>query len=134
LKRAALYLRASTLDQNAQTQLYDLRELARQRNLEIVHEYRDEGRFRALLQDEATLRDDRPKDLHRDETKNPLRPRLLQGSFQPSIAQVVAEGFETFGLPSQLSLKMLAGEYGRHEAVTTREMKIQSKGGFHDLI
>ena len=42
-KRAALYLRVSTLDQHPETQLYDLRTLARQRGLEIVREYTDRG-------------------------------------------------------------------------------------------
>ena len=42
-KRAALYLRVSTLDQHPETQLYDLRGLAQQRGLEIVHEYTDHG-------------------------------------------------------------------------------------------
>jgi len=42
-KRAALYTRVSTLDQNPQTQLYDLRTLAQQRGLEIVKEYTDRG-------------------------------------------------------------------------------------------
>ena len=36
MKRAALYLRVSTLDQNPSTQLYDLRGLAEQRGFEIV--------------------------------------------------------------------------------------------------
>src|SRR5579862_2502891 len=40
-KRAALYARISTGDQHAETQLYDLRELAKQRRFEIVHEYTD---------------------------------------------------------------------------------------------
>src|ERR1700746_2508266 len=40
-KRAALYSRISTGDQHAETQLYDLRELAKQRRYEIVHEYTD---------------------------------------------------------------------------------------------
>jgi DNA invertase Pin-like site-specific DNA recombinase len=40
-KRAVLYARISTGDQNAETQLYDLRELAKQRRYEIVHEYTD---------------------------------------------------------------------------------------------
>ena len=40
-KRAALYTRISTGDQHAETQLYDLRELAKQRRFEIVHEYTD---------------------------------------------------------------------------------------------
>jgi DNA invertase Pin-like site-specific DNA recombinase len=40
-KRAALYCRVSTADQHPETQLLDLRELARQRGLEIVREYTD---------------------------------------------------------------------------------------------
>ena len=36
MKRAALYLRVSTLDQHPETQLYDLRDLAAQRGYEIV--------------------------------------------------------------------------------------------------
>jgi DNA invertase Pin-like site-specific DNA recombinase len=40
-KRAVLYTRISTGDQHAETQLYDLRELAKQRRYEIVHEYTD---------------------------------------------------------------------------------------------
>lgn len=40
-KRAALYLRVSTLDQHPETQLHDLRSLASQRGYEIVHEYTD---------------------------------------------------------------------------------------------
>jgi DNA invertase Pin-like site-specific DNA recombinase len=40
-KRAVLYARISTGDQHAETQLYDLRELAKQRRYEIVHEYTD---------------------------------------------------------------------------------------------
>ena len=42
MKRAALYMRVSTVDQNLNTQLLDLRQLAAQRGLEIVHEYRDQ--------------------------------------------------------------------------------------------
>jgi DNA invertase Pin-like site-specific DNA recombinase len=42
MKRAALYLRVSTVDQHLETQLYDLRELAVQRGFEIVGEYRDQ--------------------------------------------------------------------------------------------
>ena len=38
MKRAALYLRVSSFDQNPQTQVHDLRFLAAQRNLEIVKE------------------------------------------------------------------------------------------------
>ena len=41
MKRAALYMRVSTLDQHPETQLYDLRGLAAQRGFEIVHEYVD---------------------------------------------------------------------------------------------
>jgi DNA invertase Pin-like site-specific DNA recombinase len=41
MKRAALYLRVSTVDQNLTTQLLDLRTMAQQRGLEIVHEYTD---------------------------------------------------------------------------------------------
>jgi len=41
MKRAALYMRVSTLDQHPETQLYDLRALAEQRGFEIVAEYTD---------------------------------------------------------------------------------------------
>jgi DNA invertase Pin-like site-specific DNA recombinase len=41
MKRAALYLRVSTLDQHPETQLYDLRQAAVQRGFEIVQEYTD---------------------------------------------------------------------------------------------
>jgi DNA invertase Pin-like site-specific DNA recombinase len=41
MKRAALYLRVSTVDQHPETQMYDLRGLAAQRGFEIVHEYTD---------------------------------------------------------------------------------------------
>ena len=41
MKRCALYLRVSTVDQHPETQLYDLRGLAAQRDLEIVLEYTD---------------------------------------------------------------------------------------------
>src|ERR1700758_2910572 len=40
-KRAAIYTRVSTGEQHAETQLFDLRELAKQRRYEIVHEYTD---------------------------------------------------------------------------------------------
>src|SRR6266404_5234963 len=40
-KRAVLYTRVSTGDQHPETQLYDLRELAKQRRYEIVREYTD---------------------------------------------------------------------------------------------
>lgn len=41
MKRAALYCRISTGDQHLETQLLDLREMAKQRGLEIVREYSD---------------------------------------------------------------------------------------------
>jgi DNA invertase Pin-like site-specific DNA recombinase len=41
MKRAALYMRVSTVDQHPETQLYDLRQMAAQRGYEIVHEYTD---------------------------------------------------------------------------------------------
>ena len=41
MKRAALYLRVSTLDQHPENQLHDLRQLAAQRGYEITHEYSD---------------------------------------------------------------------------------------------
>ena len=41
MKRAALYLRVSTIDQHPETQLYDLRQMAAQRGYEIVQEYTD---------------------------------------------------------------------------------------------
>ena len=41
MKRVALYLRVSTLDQHPETQVLDLRQLAAQRGLEIVAEYQD---------------------------------------------------------------------------------------------
>ncbi len=43
MKRCALYLRVSTLDQHPETQLLDLRKLAEQRGLDIVEEYTDHG-------------------------------------------------------------------------------------------
>ncbi len=43
MKRAALYLRVSTLDQHPETQAHDLRTLAAQRSLEIVHQFVDHG-------------------------------------------------------------------------------------------
>ena len=41
--RAAIYARISTTDQHIDSQLYDLRELAKQRGFEIMHEYQDVG-------------------------------------------------------------------------------------------
>jgi DNA invertase Pin-like site-specific DNA recombinase len=40
-KRVAIYCRVSTADQHPETQLYDLREMAKQRGYEVVHEYVD---------------------------------------------------------------------------------------------
>jgi len=40
-KRAAIYTRVSTIDQHPETQLYDLREMAKQRGYEIVCEHSD---------------------------------------------------------------------------------------------
>jgi DNA invertase Pin-like site-specific DNA recombinase len=41
MTRAALYMRVSTVDQHPETQLLDLRQMAAQRGLNIVHEYTD---------------------------------------------------------------------------------------------
>ena len=41
MKRAALYLRVSTIDQHPETQLYDLQQMAAQRDYEIANEYND---------------------------------------------------------------------------------------------
>ena len=41
MKRAALYMRVSSLDQHPETQLYDLRQMAQQRGYQIVEEYTD---------------------------------------------------------------------------------------------
>ena len=41
MKRAALYLRVSGIDQHPETQVYDLRQMATQRGLEIAQEYTD---------------------------------------------------------------------------------------------
>ena len=41
MKRAALYMRVSTVDQHPETQLHDLRTLATQRGFEVVQEYTD---------------------------------------------------------------------------------------------
>ena len=40
-KRAVIYTRVSTIDQHPETQLYDLREMAKQRGYEVVAEYSD---------------------------------------------------------------------------------------------
>src|SRR6202789_376288 len=40
-KRVAIYTRVSTIDQHPETQLYDLRVMAKQRGYEIVSEYTD---------------------------------------------------------------------------------------------
>ena len=41
MKRCALYLRVSTVDQHPESQVHDLRQLAQQRGYEIVREYTD---------------------------------------------------------------------------------------------
>jgi len=41
MKRAALYLRVSSLDQHPEAQLYDLRQMAQQRGYQIVEEFID---------------------------------------------------------------------------------------------
>ena len=41
MKRAALYLRVSTIDQHPETQLHNLRQMAAQRGYAIVNEYTD---------------------------------------------------------------------------------------------
>jgi DNA invertase Pin-like site-specific DNA recombinase len=41
VKRAALYMRVSSVDQHPETQLHDLRQMAAQRGYEIVGEYTD---------------------------------------------------------------------------------------------
>jgi DNA invertase Pin-like site-specific DNA recombinase len=43
VKRAALYVRVSTLDQHPETQAIELRQFAQQRGYEIVYEYVDHG-------------------------------------------------------------------------------------------
>ena len=43
MKRAAVYVRVSTVDQHPETQLHDLRQFAAQRGLQIVQEYVDHG-------------------------------------------------------------------------------------------
>ena len=43
MKRAALYVRVSTVDQHPETQLHELRQFASQRGLQIVKEYTDHG-------------------------------------------------------------------------------------------
>src|SRR5208282_5503924 len=41
--KAAIYVRVSTADQHVESQLYDLREFAAQRNFSVVKEYEDRG-------------------------------------------------------------------------------------------
>jgi DNA invertase Pin-like site-specific DNA recombinase len=41
MKRAALYLRVSSVDQHPETQLLDLQQMAAQRGYEVVHQYID---------------------------------------------------------------------------------------------
>ena len=41
MKRAVLYMRVSTVDQHPETQLHDLRQMAAQRDYQMVQEYSD---------------------------------------------------------------------------------------------
>jgi len=41
VKRAAIYLRVSSVDQHPETQVLDLRQMATQRGYQIIHEYTD---------------------------------------------------------------------------------------------
>jgi DNA invertase Pin-like site-specific DNA recombinase len=41
MKRCVLYMRVSTVDQHPETQTLDLRQMAAQRGLKVVHEYTD---------------------------------------------------------------------------------------------
>lgn len=43
MKRAAIYLRVSTLDQHPETQGIEVRQFARQRGYDVVQEYVDHG-------------------------------------------------------------------------------------------
>jgi hypothetical protein len=43
MKTAAIYVRVSTADQHVESQLYDLRELAKQRGFHVAKEYEDRG-------------------------------------------------------------------------------------------
>src|SRR5271168_2365403 len=43
MKKAGIYVRVSTSDQHVESQLYDLRELAKQRGIQVVKEYEDRG-------------------------------------------------------------------------------------------
>jgi DNA invertase Pin-like site-specific DNA recombinase len=63
LKRAALYLRVSTVDQHPETQGIELRAFAKQRGYEIVHEYSDHGISGAKVRRPAL--DQLLKDAHR---------------------------------------------------------------------
>ena len=67
MKRAVLYMRVSTVDQHPETQLYDLRQMAAQRGLEIVREITDKisstkARRPGL---EELMRDAKPRQLRR---------------------------------------------------------------------
>lgn len=41
MRRAALYMRVSSLDQHPESQLHDLRQMAAQRGFQVVQEYTD---------------------------------------------------------------------------------------------
>jgi DNA invertase Pin-like site-specific DNA recombinase len=63
MKRAALYMRLSTVDQNPQSQGIELREFARLHGHEIVQEYCDHGISGTKVRRPAL--DQLPKDPHR---------------------------------------------------------------------
>src|ERR1700723_4294062 len=63
VKRAALYVRVSTLDQPPETQAIELRQFAQQRGYEIVHEFVDHGVSGSKVRRPAL--DRLPKDAHR---------------------------------------------------------------------
>src|SRR6201984_2016155 len=63
MKRAALYLRVSTVDQHPETQGIELRQFARQRGYDVVQEYVDHGVSGTKVRRPAL--DQRLKDAHR---------------------------------------------------------------------
>jgi DNA invertase Pin-like site-specific DNA recombinase len=68
MKRAVLYTRVSTCDQNPETQALDLRRLAEQRGFEIVHEYTDRisgAKAKRPALDQMMAAADRPAGLSR---------------------------------------------------------------------
>ena len=97
MKRAALYSRVSTYDQNPQTQILDLRQMAAQRGYEVVAEFADKisgtksrrpgldqmmadarrGRFDVVMTwaCDRIARSTRHKLLHLPRHRSPYRPR-----------------------------------------------------------